>query len=309
MSLPTGTVTFLFTDIEGSTKLWEQHPDAMRSALARHDALLRQTIEQHHGHVVKGTGDGLHAVFARASDALSACLSAQQAFLQEEPKKPASIRVRMALHTGSAQEREGDYFGSCVNRAARLMAMGYGGQVLVSEVTQGLVKESLPEGASLKDLGLHRLKDLTAPERVFQLIHPSLPAEFPTLKSLDSLPTNLPIQLTSFIGRDKEIGEVKSLLDKTRLLTLTGSGGCGKTRLSLQVAADLVEVYAEGVWLVELAALSDPFLLPQEVASTIGLQEEPGRSLIQTLRNYLKTVSLCNRLNQRRAQASFRKPI
>src|SRR5579871_3168636 len=292
MSLPSGTVTFLFTDIEGSTRLWEQYPDVMRSALARHDAVLRQTIEQHNGHIVKGTGDGLHAVFARASDGLAACLAAQLAFQQEEPKEPASIRVRMALHTGSAQERDRDYYGSCVNQAARLMAIGHGGQVLLSQVTQGLVKESLPEGASLKEMGWHRLKDLQEPEHVYQLLHPSLPSDFPALNSLDSLPNNLPRQLSSFIGREKEIEEVKSLLSSSALVTLTGTGGCGKTRLALQVAADVLEKYPSGVWLVELAALSDPFLVVQTVATSLRLREAPGQPLLQTLLDYLQPRTL-----------------
>jgi len=290
--LPTGTVTFLFTDIEGSTRLWEEHPEAMRSALARHDALLRQTIEQHHGHIVKGTGDRLHAVFAKASDGLAACLAAQLAFQADEPKEPASIRIRMALHSGSAQERDRDYFGSCVNRAARLMSIGHGGQVLLSAVTQGLVRESLPEGATLKELGWHRLKDLQEADQVFQLLHPGLPAEFPALNSLDSLPNNLPRQLTSFIGREKEIEEVRQLLTSSALVTLTGTGGCGKTRLALQVAAEVLEDYPEGVWLVELAALSDPGLVVQTVATALGLREAPGQPLLQTLTDYLQSRTL-----------------
>jgi len=290
--LPTGTVTFLFTDIEGSTKLWEQHPEAMREALARHDVLLRQAIEQHHGHVVKGTGDGLHAVFSRASDALSACLKAQLAFQQEEQQEAASIRVRMALHTGAAQERDGDYFGSCVNRAARLMSIGHGGQVLLSEVTQGLVKDNLPQGASLKELGWHRLKDLQEAEQVFQLLHPGLPAEFPALTSLNSLPNNLPRQLTSFIGREKELKDVKQLLTSSPLVTLAGTGGSGKTRLALQVAAEVLEDYPQGVWLVELAALSDPSLVEQTVATSLGLREAPGQPLMQTLLDYIQPRTL-----------------
>jgi len=290
--LPSGTVTFLFTDIEGSTRLWEQYPEAMRAALARHDAILKAAIQEHHGHVIKGTGDGLHAVFARASDALSACLSAQLAFQQEETKEPACIRVRMALHTGSAQERDGDYFGSCVNRAARLMGIGHGGQVLLSEVSQGLVKGSLPQGTSLKELGWHRLKDLQEPEHVYQLLHPSLPAEFPVLNSLDSLPNNLPRQLSSFIGREREIEEVKHLLSSSPLVTLTGTGGCGKTRLALQVAAEVLEQHPAGVWLVELAPLSDPNLVVQTVATTLGLREAPGQPLLQTLIDYIQPRTL-----------------
>src|SRR5579871_184846 len=292
MNLPTGTVTFLFTDIEGSTRLWEQQPDAMQPALARHDAILRRAIEQHRGHIVKGTGDGLLAVFARASDALSACLSAQLAFQQEEQKEPASIRIRMALHTGSAQERDGDYFGACVNRVARLMSIGHGGQVLLSEVTQNLVKERLPERCRLKDLGKHRLKDLQEAEQVFQLLHPSLRSGFPALKSLDSLPNNLPRQLSSFIGREKQIEEVKQLLLASPLVTLTGTGGSGKTRLALQVAAESLVEYSDGVWLVELAAVADPSLVVQTAAASLGLREAPGPPLLQTLLDYLNSRTL-----------------
>jgi len=288
-NLPGGTVTFLFTDIEGSTRLWEQHPEAMRLALARHDALMREAIQAHNGHIVKGTGDGLHAVFARASDGLAACLAAQLAFQADEPKEPASIRIRMALHTGSAQERDGDYFGSCVNRAARLMSIGHGGQVLLSEATCALVRETLPAPAGLRDMGRHRLRDLNTPEQVAQLLHPALPAAFPPLQSLDAFATNLPVQLTSFIGREKELSEVQDLLARTRLLTLTGSGGCGKTRLALQAAAEMLEAFPDGVWLAELAALSDPALVAQTVAQALGAREEPGREITQTLAERLKS--------------------
>src|SRR5579871_6854216 len=285
--LPSGTVTFLFTDIEGSTRLWEKFPEAMRQALARHDALLREAIENNNGHLVKSTGDGLLAVFATAPETLQAAFSAQQALHQERFEQIGSLQVRMALHTGAAEERDNDYFGPALNRVARLLSIGHGEQVLLSMPAEELVKDSLPEGCSLKDMGSHRLKDLQQPEHVFQLIAPDLPAEFPPLRSLQAFANNLPNQLTSFIGRDKEIEAVKSLLAKSRLLTLTGSGGCGKTRLALQVAADLIEEFADGVWLVELAALSDPSLLPQAVASALGVREEPGRALQQTLSDYL----------------------
>jgi len=285
--LPSGTVTFLFTDIEGSTRLWEQYPETMRSALARHDALLRESIESHNGHVFKTVGDAFCAAFATASDALRSILAAQKALQQESWEEIGSLRVRMAMHTGAAEERDNDYFGPALNRVARLLSIGHGEQVLLSMPAEELVKDSLPEGCSLKDMGSHRLKDLQQPEHVFQLIAPDLPAEFPPLRSLQAFANNLPNQLTSFIGRDKEIEAVKSLLAKSRLLTLTGSGGCGKTRLALQVAADLIEEFADGVWLVELAALSDPSLLPQAVASALGVREEPGRALQQTLSDYL----------------------
>ena len=202
---PTGTVTFLFTDIEGSTKLWEQNPDVMRSALARHDVLLRQAIEDNNGFLVKTTGDGVHAAFAAASQALQAALAAQLALADEPWSLPEPLRVRMGLHTGTAEERDGDYYGPSLNRAARLMAAGSGGQVLLSVATQELCRDALPPDTSLLDLGDHRLKDLSRSEHVFQLVHPALPAEFPPLRSLDNpdLSNNLPQQSTSFIGREK----------------------------------------------------------------------------------------------------------
>ena len=292
--LPTGTVTFLFTDIEGSTKLWEQHPEEMRAALVRHDNLIEELVQDNSGVLVRprGEGDSRFAVFPRPSDSIAAACDIGQAFLVEPWGIPNPLRVRMALHTGEADLRAGDYYGSAVNRCARLRALAYGGQIVLSSVTTGLVRDVLPEGIGLRDLGEHRLKDLQHPERVFQLTHPDLPADFPTLKSLDSLPNNLPLQLTSFVGREEEIKEVKRLFTATRLLTLTGSGGCGKTRLSLQVLADLVDEFPDGVWVVELAALSDPALVAQEVASTLGVREGPGNPLLDMLLDYLQSKQL-----------------
>ncbi len=288
--LPTGTVTFLFTDIEGSTRLWEQHPEAMGAALARHDALLTQQIEQHGGVVVKsrGEGDSFFAVFARATEALTAAGTLQQALLAELWPPPTLLRVRVALHTGAAEQRAGDYYGAAVNRCARLRAAAHGGQVLLSQATADRVRPTLPAAMNLRDLGLHRLKDLQQPEHLFQLLHPNLPADFPPLRSLEAFAHNLPRQLTSFVGREKEMAEVQRLLSTTALLTLTGAGGCGKTRLALQVAADLLEEYPDGVWLVELAPLADPALVPQTVASVLGVREEPGRPLTATLTDYLR---------------------
>ena len=274
--LPTGTVTFLFTDIEGSTILWEQHPEEMRAALVRHDDLIEEVVEANSGVLVRprGEGDSRFAVFPRASDAVAAACAIGRAFLVESWAIPEALRVRIALHTGEADLRAGDYYGSAVNRCARLRALAHGGQTLLSSVTVQLVREALPEGVGLRDLGEHRLKDLQHPERVFQLTATDLPDDFPNLRSLDALPNNLPLQLTSFIGREGEISEVKGLLATTRLLTLTGSGGCGKTRLGLQVLADLVDEFPDGVWLVELAGLADPDLVVQEAAAALGLREE-----------------------------------
>jgi len=290
--LPSGTVTFLFTDIEGSTRLWDEQPKSMGSALARHDELLRAAIEDHDGYVFKTIGDAFCAAFHTAPSALNAGLQAQISLLSEPWPDAIKVRVRMAIHTGAAELRDSDYFGPPLNRIARLLSTGHGGQMLLSLATEELVRDSLPNRVSLLDLGEHRLRDLSRPESVFQLLHPDLSNEFPALKSLDRFPNNLPRQLTSFIGREREIAEVEDRLGKSGLLTLTGSGGCGKTRLSLQVAADLLEQYQDGVWLVELAPLSDPGLVAKEVAFTLGLAEQAGKSLLQTLADYLRPKRL-----------------
>ncbi len=301
-TLPEGTATFLFTDIEGSTRLWERAPEAMREALARHDALLREAVEAHRGHVFKTIGDAFCAVFAAAPDALVAALAAQRELagmvvraaseVSGTAAEEMGLRVRMAVHAGTAQARDGDYFGPTLNRIARLLAVGHGGQVLLSQAACDLLGDALPSQAGLRDLGSHRLKDLQQPEHIYQLLHPDLPADFPPLRSLSPETTNLPVQLTSFIGREKEMEEIKRLLSRTRLLTLTGSGGCGKTRLAAQVGADLLADFADGVWLVELAAIADPALVPQTVASTLGIREEPGQRLLETLQQHLKPKSL-----------------
>ncbi|MCW3099618.1 MAG: adenylate/guanylate cyclase protein [Chthonomonadaceae bacterium] len=282
----------MFTDIEGSTRLWEEHPNAMRAALARHDELLRQAIEGNSGVVFKTVGDAFCAAFATASDALAAAVASHLLLRNEEWGETGVLRVRIGLHTGEAEERGGDYFGQTLNRVARLQAVGHGQQTLLSQNTYQLVCHSLPTDVTLQDMGRHRLKDLLAPEHVWQLLHPALPTAFPPLKSLDYLPTNLPRQMTSFIGREREMREVKRLLPSTPLLTLVGSGGAGKTRLAVQVGAEALDEYKDGVWLVELAALSDPDLLPQAVASVLGLREEPGRPLLQTIQDYLRDRQL-----------------
>lgn len=299
MSLPSGIVTFLFTDIEGSTRLWEQHPEAMRVALARHDTLLRHAIESRNGYIFKTMGDAFYAAFADAPHALEAALDAQLALRTAAWDDDATgpLRVRMSLHTGPALERDGDYFGPTLNRVARLQATSRGEQTLLSQATCDALRSggdvpALPPKAGLRDLGLHRLKDLQAPEHVWQLVHPALPGDFAPLRSLDYLPTNLPRQMTRFIGREQEMREVKRLLPKTPLLTLTGTGGTGKTRLALQVAADVLDAFPGGAWLVELASLSDPVLVPQAVASALGLREEPGRPLAQTLVDQLQSKRL-----------------
>ena len=287
-SLASGTVTFLFTDIEGSIRLWEREPERMKPALAAHDALARKAIEGHHGTVVKMTGDGIHAAFDEALDALAATVDLQQALADPAATHGVQLRARCGLHAGVVERRDNDYFGGPVNRAARIMGAAHGGQVLLSQAVVDAVRELLPAAVSLRDLGKVRLKDLSTPEHVYQLVHPQLRQEFPALRSLEDAPNNLSQQVTSFIGREKELTELRRLLAGTRLLTLTGSGGCGKTRLCLQVAADSLERFPDGAWLVEFAALSDPGLVPQTVATVLSLKEEPGKPISQTLTDYLK---------------------
>jgi predicted ATPase/class 3 adenylate cyclase len=285
---PTGTLTFLFTDIEGSTQLWEQHPEAMQTALARHDAILRQVIETHGGHVFKTVGDAFCAAFPSAPDAVSSALDAQRA-IQSENWGETTIKVRMGLHSGAAEVRDNDYFGPALNRVARLMSAGHGGQTLLSAITRELAQPNLPPDAELRDMGERGLKDLIRPEHIYQLTATGLQADFPPLKTLEAFRTNLPVQLTSFIGREKEISAVRSLIAEHRLTTLTGSGGTGKTRLSLQVAADLLDSFPDGVWFVEFAPLSSPALVPQTVLTTLGLREETGGSALEILTHYLHT--------------------
>jgi predicted ATPase/class 3 adenylate cyclase len=288
-SPPTGTLTFLFTDIEGSTKMWEHNAPAMQASLTRHDELLRLAIEEHGGYLFKTVGDAFCCAFPTAPDALEAALEAQRLLLKERWGESTTLRVRMALHIGAAEERDGDYFGPPVNRVARLLSAAHGGQVLLSLPTHEMVRDQLPAGMSLTDLGEHRLKDLFRPERVFQLSAPELQSEFPPLRTLDAYRNNLPLQPTPLIGREKEVSEVCDLLrgDETRLLTLTGPGGTGKTRLALQAAADLLDDFSDGAFLVPLATLTEAELLLPTVAETLGVRESGEQPLDESLKDYL----------------------
>ena len=289
---PTGTVTFLFTDIEGSTRLWEQQAEAMQVAFQRQEAILRQAITAQDGYAYKMIGDAFQAAFQTAPAALEASVAAQRALHAEHWPLPEPLRVRMALHTGVVEERGDDYVGPVLNRVARLMAAGHGGQILLTATTRELVQDALPTGTSLRDLHEHRLKDLVRPEHVFQVVAPGLPADFPALTSLAHRPNNLPEQLTTFVGREHEIVEVTRLLAGTHLLTLIGPGGTGKTRLTLEVAARVVDDFADGAWPVELAPLTDPTLVTQGVATALEVREVPGRSLRDVLIDYLRYKQL-----------------
>jgi predicted ATPase/class 3 adenylate cyclase len=290
--LPAETVTILFTDLESSTRLWESHPEAMRLAVARHNEILRTAVRSRNGHVIKEMGDGVYAVFARAGEAVIAAADAQLALAEENWGFTSPFRVRIGMHTGEAELRNGDYFGQAVNRAARLMAAAHGGQIVISQATEGLVRDVLPAGFALIDLGEHRLRDLSRRERVFQLTGPRLESRFPPLRSMEAYPGNLPLQLTSFVGREREIGSLAAALSKARLVTLTGVGGVGKTRLALQVAAEVLPNYPDGAWLCELAPVREPGAVGQTVAAVFGVSAHPGQSLGETLAEYLRSRRL-----------------
>ena len=286
--IPTDSLTFLFTDIENSTQLWEQHPEAMKIALARHHTILRQTIADHHGQVFKAVGDGFHAAFPSAIDGAQASMAAQRALYAEAWAKETPIKVRMALHTGIAEAHNGDYSGPLFNLLARLIAAAHGGQTLLSAALYEQVQAHLPPDVEVRDMGERRLRSITRPQRIYQILAAGLPAQFPPLKTLDDFHTNLPAQLTSFIGREKEMDDVKDLIKTNRLITLIGSGGTGKTRLSLQVAADLLDSFPDDVWFVEFAPLSDPARVQQTVIATVGLREGMEQASPTLLNDYLR---------------------
>ncbi|HET7519421.1 MAG TPA: adenylate/guanylate cyclase domain-containing protein [Actinomycetes bacterium] len=284
-----GTHTFLFTDLEGSTRLWERFPQAMKRALERHDSILLTAVTAAGGQVVKTTGDGLMAVFGSAADAVRACLAAQRGLVEESWRETGALRVRMGLHSGEAQLRGDDYFGPAVIRSARIMAVGHGGQVLLSAASAALVADQLPDGAALLELGAHRLKDLGRPEQLFQLVHPAIPHDFPPLATPDRRPNNLPTQASTFIGRDTELREIRARIEResVRLLTLTGPGGTGKTRLALRVAADEIDRFDHGVFFIDLSPMRDTQAVLASMARTIGLTETGDQSLQAELERQL----------------------
>ena len=287
-ALPSGTVTFLFTDIEGSTKPMQELGDKYVQAQVDHHAILRKAFQSRKGAELRTEGDSFFCVFQSALDACGAAADAQRGFATHKWPEGGAIRVRIGLHTGEAPLVGNEYIGLDVHHAARVAASAHGGQVVISESTRALVEESLPADLKLKDLGVHRLKDLARSERLYQLIGDGLVDTFPALRTLDSTPNNLPTQLTSFVGREADVIEATRLLGSTRLLTLTGPGGIGKTRLSLQVAADAVQMFPDGVYFVPLSAVTDPDLIPSVIAQSIGLSVSGNRRPIDVLLEHLR---------------------
>jgi predicted ATPase/class 3 adenylate cyclase len=293
-ALPSGTVSFLFTDIEGSTARWQHDAAAMWQAVEGHFDLLRQAIAAEDGVLFKKIGDAAQAAFPSVPAAVRAAIAAQRALAAADFPAVGPLPVRMAIHIGDATPVEGDYLAPALNRLARVLGITYGGQILLTEAAWEQVSANLPTGYTLRDLGGHRLKDLLVAERIYQLTGPELRDDFPPLKSLDLRPHNLPAQPTELIGRESEVAQLRALLTApgTRLVTLTGPGGTGKSRLALQTAADILEAFPDGVWWIPLAAITDPALVPEAIAKPLGLRERPGERLIDTVNGHLRARTL-----------------
>src|SRR5215213_9192236 len=288
---PAGTVTFLFTDMEQSTKGWERDAAAARVVVEHHIALIRQCVETHSGIHFKTVGDATQSAFAAAPQGVAAALDAQRALLGESwTSSEQRPRVRMALHAGTAEPRDGDYLAACLNRLARLLNVAHGEQILLSSTVAGLARDALPQAVTLEPLGEFRLRDILQPEEIFQLCHPELRQDFPPLKTPGHLPHNLPAHPTPFLGREREVEEISALLlrPKVRLVTLTGPGGVGKTRLGTRVAAEALEAFPDGAFMVDLARLTDADLVPSATATALGLREQPEQTLAETLADYLR---------------------
>lgn len=305
IDFPTGTVTFLLTDIENSTLLWETYPEAMRSAMTRHDLIVEESVAAFTGVVVRprGEGDSRFAVFSHAGDAIRAAAAIQQRLAHDSANAPFDVRVRVGVHTGAADWRDGDYYGSAVNRCARIRGLAHGRQTLLSQVTTELVRDDLPDGVTLVELGTHRLKGLSRPETIFQLWLPGLPNEFPPLESAEGFLTNLPEPPSEIIGRDTELRDLVNILSgsSARLVTLTGPGGTGKTRLSFEVGDRLHDRFSHGAFFIDLAPISDPALVMPTIAHTLGIREGGDRSPFDNLKDYLagrETLLILDNLEQ-----------
>jgi predicted ATPase/class 3 adenylate cyclase len=290
--LPTGTVTFLFTDIEGSTRLVQELGPSYPGLLDDYAAIVRSAIVEGDGVEVNTEGDSFFAVFPTPVGAVRAAVAAQRGLHGHDWPSGSEVRARMGLHTGDGVLGGDDYVGIDVHRAARVAGAAHGGQVLLSEATRGLVDRALPEDVALRDLGDHRLKDIEHPERLHDLVVDGLPSDFPPPRTLDARPNNLPVQLTSFVGRQEEIAAVRHLLERTRLLTLTGAGGTGKTRLALQVATEVLGLYPEGAFFADLSSVTDPALVPSAVADALGVSEVPGQPIEEAVRDHLRDKEL-----------------
>jgi predicted ATPase/class 3 adenylate cyclase/Tfp pilus assembly protein PilF len=288
-----GVLTFIFTDVVGSTRLWERAPEAAKASIARQEFMVREAVREHGGSVFKTVGDACCCVFQSPVDAARAAIAAGRALERESwPQAAGKVRVRFAIHSGTANAEDGDYFGSTLNRVSRLAAATNGGQILVSESTREMIAGRLDRECDFRDLGAHRLKDLAEPQKIFQIVAPGLPADFPPPASLDSRPNNLPSQLSQFIGRENEMETLRALLAEHRLVTVCGTGGIGKTRLALQTAADTIGKYADGSWIVRLDDADHPNLVAQLVAMALHVEEVPGQPLMQTLTDRLRNRSL-----------------
>lgn len=288
VDLPAGTITFLFSDIEGSTRLLDLIGERYAQVLADYRRLLHEAVQAHGGREVDTQGDASFVVFPRAKDALAAAVTTQRSVATHPWPDSVEVRVRMGLHTGEPLVADSGYVGMDVHRAARICAAGHGGQILLSETTHDLVQDDQPDGVTLRDLGEYRLKDLSRPQRLFQVLGVGLLTDSRPLNALQVRSHNLPAQLTSFVGREREIEQVKRFLATHRLVTLTGTGGAGKTRLAIEVASRLLSDFPDGIWFIELAALSDPALVPQTIAATLRVREQAGRPITQTLPEYLQ---------------------
>src|SRR6266540_2992825 len=290
--LPTGTVTFVFTDIEGSTRLLQELGDRYAAVRDEQASIVRRAIADCNGVEVSTGGDSFFLVFRSPAGAVQAAVAAQRSLATHDWPHSGPVRVRIGIHTGEGVPGGDDYVGIDVNRAARIAEAAHGGQVLISDATRALVERALPEGTALRDLGDHRLKDIVHPEHLHELVIEGLPADFPPPRTLDARPNNLPVQLTSFIGREDEISRIGQLLGRTRLLTLTGAGGTGKSRLALQVAAQVLTEFKDGGFFVDLSSLTDPALVPSAVARALEVPEAAGRSVLEAVKDHLRDKEL-----------------